>query len=254
MATAAVELESGSQDTAPTPIRRYRQARPGSPYHQTFKDDVLSPLAARAWAGEDRQLLVDELHQALRPWTEGLIVRRLAALPAHVDRAETHSQLEETVLLACWAIDFSRWQAWPSLLRRRVQMAPAEAARREDWLTRRQRRYRKLYLARLSMKEQELGRHLAEHERVELAAEIAPASNRVAWSEELVRGLHPQTMGDMPDAPDTTSAGDPEGLAMREADAEIITTWLRSLPPPVHEQLLQWLPGGMDHSRPLPHR
>lgn len=232
--------------------RRHRRARPTSPYHEHWQDTVLRPLAERAAAGESYQLLVDELFEALRPWTEGLVVRRLAALPGHADPAETHSQLLEAVLMACRSIDFDRWKAWPSLLRRRVQMAPAEAARREDWMTRRQRRYRKLYMVKLSSREQELGRHLAERERLALAAAIVPENNRVHWAREIVDGLHPTTVGEPPEVPDDDA--NPEAAALRRADIEILASWMRSLPDPVRHQLLGWMPTGDTGSRSLPRR
>ena len=170
------------------------------PRHPRFVEDVLWPLAARAEAGEDAGRLADELYEtAVHPWALSQAQAKAAGLPPHADPAEVTSQVLRLAWEACGRIDWSRVESWPALLEHKVRTARIEAARSEDWLSRRERVYKRRYQRAVAALEQERGRTLTESECVDVARPVAPPSNRVDWGRELVAGKHPSTVAELPE-------------------------------------------------------
>jgi hypothetical protein len=110
-----------------------------NPFDTAAVHEQLATLAARTEAGEPLSGVRDELLLRLWPWALRHAERVAARTPSRADRAEVRSQILVAVWQACERFDPERWATWPALLRTRVAGARADAARRDDLLTRNDR-------------------------------------------------------------------------------------------------------------------
>ena len=170
---------------------------------------MLRPLARRARAGEDPGALAEELYErGVHDWARARAQAMAGGLPAHADRNELLSQALRLAWEACLRIDWTRVESWPALLELKVGHARREAARAEDWLSRRERVHRKRYQRALASLEQQAGRPPTAAERQAAAEAVAPASNRVDWARELMAAKHPSTVAALPDRPGAADVAD----------------------------------------------
>ena len=187
-----------AQRSRPRFERRTTGPRP-SPRHPTFTADVLEPLARRRTAGEpDRELSI-ELYNTIHPWALAFAGSLYSGLPAHADRNEVLSQVLRLTWDACLRIDWTRYAAWPAFLESKVSRARIEAARCDDWLSRRERMRRRRYQGELARREQCQQRSLTDGERHGVADAVAPSSTRVDWTTALLNARHPSTVAEVPD-------------------------------------------------------
>jgi hypothetical protein len=234
-------------------------ARGPSPRQPGFVDEILVPLAARAAAGEDRRTLVDELYEHhVHPWAMRQARAQVVGLPPHADASEVVSQVLRLAWEACLRIDWERLESWSTLLERKVSHARTEAARTDDWLSRRERVYRRRFQRAVAQSEQQRHRALTPDERVEIAATVAPSSARVDWVKELLAARHPSSVADVPDE----VLGDDVGLEVetRLLDAErarCLRAWLAAIAlqePRLADDLLRWCDTTDSGDRVLPVR
>jgi hypothetical protein len=187
-----------SVDLAPVDRRRGDGAGP-SPRHPSFTSEVLDRLARRRQDGEpDRELSI-ELYNAVHPWALSFAAAQSAGLPAHADRNEVLSQVLRLTWDACVRIDWNRCGAWPTFLEAKLSRARIEAARCDDWLSRRERVRRRRFQAELARREQIEGRSLTGAERHDVADAVAPSSTSVDWAKALLASRHPSTVAELPD-------------------------------------------------------
>lgn len=181
------------------------RSRPTSPRHPDFTSHVLAPLAQRHFAGEPAHALSVELFARVHPWTTSFAASQSRGLPGHADRSEVPSQVFRLTWEACLRIDWARYATWPAFLDSKVGHARAEAARCDDWLSRRERGRRRRFQAEIARLEQHVQRTLSNNERSDLAGMIAPSSRRTDWTESLLQARHPSTVADVPDPVRATS-------------------------------------------------
>jgi hypothetical protein len=229
------------------------------PRHPRFVEDVLSPLAQRARAGEDGRRLAEELYERhVHRWAMAQANSQAVGLPVHADRNEVLSQVLRLAWEACLKIDWDRVESWPALLDGKVTHARIEAARAEDWLSRRERVYRRRYQRAVAELEQSAGRPLNHAERLEVATAVAPASNRVDWARELVEAKHPSTVAEMPEGPARLDVADEvEERFMQGERARRLEEWLAALASEdqrLADDIVRWRDSGDDQARDLPAR
>jgi hypothetical protein len=188
-----------SVDTAVGDRRRHCPVATPSPRHPTFTSQVLEPLALRHLAGEPDRALSIELYHAVHPWALSFAAVQSAGLPAHADRNEVLSQVLRLTWEACLRIDWARYAAWPTFLDTKTSRARIEAARCDDWLSRRERVRRRRFQGELARREQVEQRSLTDVERNAVAAAVAPSSTRVDWAKTLLDSRHPSTVAEVPD-------------------------------------------------------
>ena len=180
--------------------RRQRgSAEAPSPRHPSFTAEILEPLARRHAAGETDRALSNELYNLVHPWALSFAAAQSAGLPAHADRNEVLSQVLRLTWDACLRIDWTRAGAWPTFLEAKISRARIEAARCDDWLSRRERVRRRRYQGELARREQVEQRSLTDGERHEVANNVAPSSTRVDWAKTLTDSRHPSTVPEVPD-------------------------------------------------------
>ncbi|MEO7372047.1 MAG: hypothetical protein ABIZ69_14345, partial [Ilumatobacteraceae bacterium] len=177
-----------------------------SPRHPDFTVDVLEPLVARHAAGEPGEDLSVELYNAVHPWAVSFAATQVIGLPAHADRNEVLSQVLRLTWEACSRIDWERYPMWTAFLDSKVSRARIEAARCDDWLTRRERVRRRRFDGELERREQFEQRTLTDGERRAVATSLVPARARVDWAQALLNGRHPSTVADVPDSRDETAS------------------------------------------------
>ena len=180
-------------------------SHPISPRHPDFTLHVLAPLSERHVAGEPGRALSIELFATVHPWATSFAASQSTGLPAHADRNEVLSQVLRLTWETCLRIDWSRYAAWPAFLDSKVSHAPTEAARCDDWLSRRERVRRRRFQAEIARVEQREQRTLSSAERKDLAAMVAPTSSRTDWAKSLLQARHPSTVADVPDPVRPTS-------------------------------------------------
>src|SRR6185295_18313263 len=95
-----------------------------------------------------------------------------ANLPAHADRNEVLSQVLRLTWEACQRIDWTRYGAWPAFLETKISRARIEAARCDDWLSRRERMRRRRFQGELARREQVEQRSLTDGERHDVAVAV----------------------------------------------------------------------------------
>ncbi|MGD9701847.1 MAG: hypothetical protein AB7Q42_18615 [Acidimicrobiia bacterium] len=229
-----------------------------SPRHPDFAATVLRPLAARFFAGEAQRDLAVELYETVHLWASGQARAQCAGLPAHADRGEVVSQVLRLAWESCLRIDWTRYESWPALLERKVAHARIEAARSEDWLSRRERVYRRRFQREIALREQQCRRPLTAAEREDAAVAVAPSSSRVDWAKALLAARHPSTVGDVPETIDGIDLDEEVELrVLSEIRARRLHEWLAVLAE--HDQRLaddlrQWGAGGESPERTLPSR
>ena len=193
----------------PAPFReRRRMPATQSPRHPDFVAVVLEPLAKRRKAGERGEQLSIELYNRLHTWALAFAGAQCARLPAHADRNEVLSQVLRLTWDACTRIDWDRYEAWPAFLESKVSRARIEAARSDDWLSRRERVRRRHFQGEIARREQIEQRTLTSGERQAVARAVAPDSTRVDWAKAVLESRHPSTVADVPDVVDATTVED----------------------------------------------
>jgi hypothetical protein len=160
---------------------------------------VLEPLALRHLAGESDRDLSIELYNLVHPWALSFAASQSSGLPAHADRNEVLSQVLRLTWDACERIDWTRYAAWPTFLESKISRARIEAARSDDWLSRRERVRRRRFQGALAHQEQVEQRSLTDGERHAMASAVAPSSARVDWAKTLLDSRHPSSVAEVPD-------------------------------------------------------
>jgi hypothetical protein len=228
-----------------------------SPRHPDFVAVVLEPLAERHGRGEAADTLSVDLYTQLHPWAMAFANSLYNGLPAHADRNEVLSQVLQLTWDACRRIDWDRYQAWPAFLESKVRRARIEAARADDWVSRRERVRRRTFQSEVARREQLAQRALTESEKGELAAEIAPSTGRVDWTKTLLDARHPSTVAEVPEiVADSTLEDEVEQHEMAAIRARCVTRWLRMLAREnagLARELTRWSQSS-DGARPLPTR
>jgi hypothetical protein len=193
----------GSDGTSPDPFHeRRRFPATQSPRHPDFVVVVLGPLARRWLGGESEHDLDVELYNSIHPWALAFAGALSAGLPPHADRNEVLSQVLRLTWDACRRVDWDRYQAWPAYLESKVKHARMEAARSDDWLSRRERVRRRRFQGEVAHREQVEQRSLSDCERQVVATTVAPSSTRVDWAKALLYSRHPSTVAEVPDTVD----------------------------------------------------
>jgi hypothetical protein len=194
-----------SVDIAHGDRRRHCPVATPSPRHPSFTEFILEPLALRHLAGEPDRTLSIELYNVVHPWSVSFASAQSAGLPAHADRNEVLSQVLRLTWEACVRIDWTRYAAWPTFLETKIGRARIEAARCDDWLSRRERVRRRRFQGELARREQVEQRSLTDGERQAVAVAVAPSSSRVDWAKTLLDSRHPSTVAEVPDTIHGTS-------------------------------------------------
>ena len=209
---------------------RRRMPATQSPRHPDFIAVVLEPLAKRWLAGESEHNLSVDLYNTIHPWALAFTGSLYSGLPAHADRNEVLSQVLGLTWDACRRVDWTRYPAWPTYLETKVSKARIEAARCDDWLSRRERVRRRHFQSELARQEQLGQRSLTDDERTAVASAVAPSSSRVDWAKALLNSRHPSTVADVPDiigestVEDQVEHNELGGIRMR-----CLTEWLSML-------------------------
>jgi hypothetical protein len=176
-----------------------------SPRHASFASEVLEPLALRHEAGEADNELSIELYDTVHRWAVSFAAAQSIGLPAHADRSEVLSQVLRLTWESCLRIDWSRYDAWPTFLESKISRARIEAARCDDWLSRRERVRRRRFQSELARREQSEQRSLTASERRGVASDVAPSSTRVDWTRTLLDSRYPCTVSEVPDSDERTN-------------------------------------------------
>jgi len=251
-------MTAGDSFSSVTAHRARRGRRAMSPRHPEFAATVLRPLAARYFGGGPQRALAVELYEFIHHWASGQARSQCAGLPAHADRGEVVSQVLRLAWEACLRIDWTRYETWPALLERKVAHGRIEAARSEDWLSRRERVYRRRFQREIALREQQSCRPLTEAERADAAAAVAPESNRVDWAKALLAARHPSTVGEVPETIDGVDLDEEvEGRVLGELRARRLGEWLAVLDAQDHrlaDDLRAWSAAAESPERALPNR
>jgi hypothetical protein len=170
-----------------------------SPRDLRFTASVLGPLALRFAAGEPSDQLSAELYNIVHPWALSFAKSQSAGLPAHADQNEVLSQVLRLTWDACLRIDWSRYETWTTFLDAKVGRARAEAARSDDWLSRRERVRRRWFQGETARREQVQQRTLTDDERLAVANSLTPSSARADWAQSLLTSRHPSSVAEVPD-------------------------------------------------------
>jgi hypothetical protein len=224
---------------------------------------VLEPLAERHFEGEPDHELSVELFDAVHPWAVSVAASQSRGLPANADRNEIVSQVLRLTWEACRRIDWTRYAKWPVFLETKVGRARIEAARCDDWLSRRERVRRRHFQGELARREQLEQRSLTAVERRAAAEAIAPCSTRVDWAAALLESRYPSTDGNVPE-PALTAGASPisvedevEGIALGGIRHRCLTEWLNIIDARNHDlaaDLSRWSDANESPARDLPAR
>ncbi len=223
-----------------------------SPYLPEFQTEVLDPLVARAKVGAPSDRLANDLYSALHPWLTRFIARKSRNLPATADLGEIESRVHEAALLACRSLDWNRTETFGPLLRMRVEGAVIEAARHDDWLSRRHRKMLNVFRAEVDDEEQKLRRNLDDEEKREIARKLAPEGARINWESDLQRQFAPTGWSEAFDNQMRDPNGSPEDACMEGEYVAIIREWLDSLPNGVGDDAYEWAMSHVDGHRGAP--
>lgn len=258
MAARTAAHPSGARPAAPAaphgpaevPTRRLSAL---SPYQPEWVTRVVVPLAEDVRAGTlTAEAAADRLYHELHGWVVKLVARKGRHLPPTADRSELRSRIMEAALLACRTLDWNRTETFSQLLRVRVEGASVEAARHDDWLSRRHRKLLVHYRREVERAEQRAGRLLTPAEERELAGRLAPTSKRVAWVDELTRQCAPTAWNDIYENTITDHRATPEDKLVRDDRRRIVSEWLGSLPEDLRAEALEWAESSLDHHRGAP--
>jgi len=224
-----------------------------SPYQPEWVARVVVPLADGVRAGTtSADAAADTLYHELHGWVCKIVARKSRHLPPTADKNELRSRIMEAALLACRTLDWERTETFSQLLRVRVEGAAIEAARHDDWLSRRHRKLLVHYRREVEKAEQREGRQLSPAEERELAARLAPESKRVAWVEELTRQCAPTAWNDIYENTVTDHRGSPEDVMVRSDRRRIVGEWLATLPEDLRTEAIEWAESSLDHHRGAP--
>ena len=173
-----------------------------------------------------------DLYSRVHPWALSFAGAQSAGLPAHADRNEVLSQVLRLTWESCLRIDWDRYAAWPAFLESKISRARIEAARCDDWLSRRERVRRRRFQGELARREQVAQRTLTDDERQDVASTVAPSSSRVDWAKTLLDSRHPSTVAQVPDFLQTstddaiTVEDQVEGQELGGIRLRCLTEWL----------------------------
>lgn len=223
-----------------------------SPYLPEFREQILEPLAKRSKVGAPGDRLADDLYAALHPWLTRFIARKSRNLPATADLGELESRVHESALMACRSLDWNRIETFGPLLRMRVEGAAIEAARHDDWLSRRHRKMLNVFRAEVDDQEQRLGRNLDDKEKREIARKLSPDGARINWESDLQRQFAPTGWNETFDNVMFDPSGSPEDACVNSEYVEIVRNWLDSLPNNVGEDAYLWAMSHVDGNRGAP--
>ena len=223
-----------------------------SPFDPEFKANILEPLAARAKVGAPNDRLANDLYSSLHPWLTRFVARKSRNLPATADLGELESRVHESALLACRSLDWNRIETFAPLLRMRVEGAAIEAARYDDWLSRRHRKMLNVFRAEVDDQEQRLGRNLDEKEKREIARKLSPEGARINWESDLQRQFAPTGWTEAFDNVISDPKGSPEDACMTSEYIAIIRDWLDSLPNGLGDAAYDWAMSHVDGHRGAP--
>ena len=255
-----IDLTDRPSGTSAGPAFRERRRTPAtqSPRHPDFTAVVLEPLARRRLAGESEGDLSVELYNSIHPWALAFAGSLYAGLPAHADRNEVLSQVLRLTWEACRRVDWTRYAAWPTYLESKVSRARIEAARCDDWLSRRERVRRRRFQSELARREQIEQRSLTASERQDVASAVAPCSTRVDWTKTLLDSRHPSTVADVPDTVDDITVEDQvERRELGGIRIQCLTEWMKLLArenKPLATELARWSELNQNTDRELPAR
>lgn len=229
-----------------------------SPRHPRFFEAVLRPLADRHSNGAPGCDLAVELYNTIHPWVLSEARVRSIGLPPHADRDELLSQIVRLSWEACQRIDWDRVEAWQSFLESKVSRARAEAARSDDWLSRRERVRRKTFQTEVAHREQLQGRGLSSVERHAVACAVAPSSERVDWTSAVLADRHPSTVAEVPDTFTSHALEDQvEAKAIGDIRGRCLADWLQLVATKnvqLADELSQWSATHESTERALPAR
>ena len=158
-----------------------------SPRHPDFTTIVLEPLAERYFEGEPGHELSIDLFETVHPWAVSVAAAQSRGLPANADRNEIVSQVLRLTWESCLRIDWTRYAKWPVFLETKVGRARIEAARCDDWLSRRERVRRRRFQGELARREQLEQRSLTGIERHAAAEAMAPSSTPCRLDDDVAR-------------------------------------------------------------------
>ena len=223
-----------------------------SPYLPEFHEQVMEPLIERAKVGAPQDRLANDLYAALHPWLTRFVARKSRNLPATADLGELESRIHESALLACRSLDWNRTETFAPLLRMRIEGAAVEAARHDDWLSRRHRKMLNVFRAEVDEQEQKLGRNLDDAEKREIARKLSPDGARINWESDLQRQFAPTGWTDAFDNQMFDPSGSPEDACMDSEYVTIIREWLDSLPDGVGDAAYEWAMSHVDGHRGAP--
>lgn len=223
-----------------------------SPFSKDWIETFVAPLAKRAGAGEDRNVLADELYHLLHPFLEQYASRKARGLPPTADRCELHSRVMEAALLVCRNLDFDRYESFGHLLRIRLRGATIEAARHDDWLSRRHRTMLVHFRRHVEQIEQVEGRTLSQRETEQVAHQVAPEGLHVKWAQELTRQYAPTAWNEIYENTLQDHTGTPEDSVVHAERVRIVGNWLASLPEDLRNQAVAWANASLEHNRGAP--
>lgn len=165
-----------------------------NPNTWAFIEFEMKPLAARLQAGEDREVITQELFVKVLPWVLERIRRECSHLPTGADAHEIMSQM----LIAAWRTagryDPACPQSWPTALKRRLAGAWLEAYRTMDFVTRKHRTLHNQWRIAVEQEVNQLGRELSDQEKMEVARKIAPQTP-INWAHTIMFRTPPPALG-----------------------------------------------------------
>ncbi|MFN8015646.1 MAG: hypothetical protein U0R17_03415 [Acidimicrobiia bacterium] len=223
-----------------------------SPYLPEFHELILEPLMQRAQVGAPQDRLANDLYAAIHPWLTRFIARKSRFLPATADLGELESRVHEAALLACRSLDWNRTETFAPLLRMRIEGAAIEAARHDDWLSRRHRKMLNAFKAEVDSEEQKIGRNLNDQEKREIAKKLSPEGARINWESDLQRQFAPTGWSEAFDNQMKDPHSSPEDACMENEYHAIVRQWLDSLPEGVGEAAYEWASTHVDGHRGAP--
>ncbi len=217
-----------------------------NPNTHDFIEYTIKPLADRMLAGEDREVVTNELFEAVLPWVQSQIRREQSHMPTGADAAEISSQM----LTAAWRFatkfDPTCPQSWPTGLKRRLQGAWLEAYRSVDYITRKQRALNNVWRNAVEMEINQRGRELSHEEKMDIARQVAPPSRVTDWATTIVNNTPPPALGG--DAVDWEVAagqtGEHTDPCIRACDAQLagqVQGWMTKLPSDLQEKVAEAL-------------
>jgi hypothetical protein len=215
---------------------------------------VLVDLAARVQAGEDPQVVADELFGVIEPWLRGVVVNLCRTNASTSRNDDLESQVMMAAYLACRTCDWDNVVTWPALLRKKVSTARAEVTRASAWAGRRHARLRNAWQREVDAEVQRIGRSLTDAEERTLLQSLAPKSSRTDWVSEVSQWKsEPVSVALFTEEIIRSTGGDPAHKVVEADEKAKIDAWLHAqLPPRLAADVAEWLEAAKDHDRALP--